>query len=128
VLRRLFDDLAVPADGSVDKQGLWMVGSDDLIERGIEEARVKMKLLLVPGCQCFVSFDDADEFHFMLARELVEKAADMAVFKAYNGYADRRRLRLRKAGGCEQEASYESGQRFEQSHGIDSTMIVLLSK
>jgi hypothetical protein len=128
MLCRLFDDLAVPADGSVDKQGLWMMGGDDFIKRGIEEARIKMKLLLVPGSQCFIVFDDADEFHFMLTREFVEKSANVAVFKAYDRYADRRRRRLRKAGGCEQEASYEGGQRFEQSHGIDSTMIVLLSK
>jgi hypothetical protein len=99
VLRRLFNDLAVPADGSVDKQGLWMMGRDDFIERGIEEVRIKMKLLLVPGSQCFVGFDDADEFHFMLARELVEKSADMAMFKADDSYTDRRRRRLRKADG-----------------------------
>jgi len=85
-----------------------------------------MKLLLVPGSQCFIVFDDADEFHFMLTREFVEKSADMAVFKADDGYANRRGRRLRKTSGCEQEASYEGGQRFEQSHGIDSTMIVLL--
>ena len=101
MLCRLFDDLAVPADGSVDKQGLWMMSSDDLIERGIEEARIKMKLLLVPGSQCFVGFDDADEFHFMLTRKFVKKAADMAVFKTDDRYADRRRRRLRNASGCE---------------------------
>jgi hypothetical protein len=99
VLRRLFDDLAVPADGSVYKQGLWMMGSDDFIECGIEEARIKMKLLLVPGSQCFVGFDDADEFHFMLTREFVEESADMAVFKTDDRYTDRRRWRLRKADG-----------------------------
>ena len=84
----LFDGSAMSGDGGVDEDGLGVGASEHGRFGGEEEVCWEVGALLVMVAESGVRFGDADELDLGMRREDVEKALNMTVDEADDGYSD----------------------------------------
>jgi hypothetical protein len=88
-------------DGGVDEQSLRLLVREEVVEGRIEKGGVQVELLSVFVTEGWIRVHDPDKLSIGLLRKLLEKADDVAVFKADNGNANRgglsEQLRSRKS-------------------------------
>ena len=97
------DDAAVVLDGGVDEDGVGVELCEHLLGIGEEEGGSEVEALGILVGEGGVGLDDGDELGVGVVGEGVQKAGDVAVYKADDGDTDGRGLGSERRGG-EREA------------------------